>query len=101
MSCTAGKHIILKVQKRTGKEKLSLLFEKKEGSDDVGALEDDWEAEEDTGVWQSFKGALGMKGADKVAANSTINVFTVASGHMYERLQKIMILSVIKNTKSR
>ncbi len=31
----------------------------------------------------------------------TINVFTVASGHMYERLQKIMILSVIKNTKSR
>ena len=33
-------------------------------------------------------------------ANSTLNVFTVASGHMHERLQKIMILSVIKNTKS-
>ncbi|GAX78494.1 hypothetical protein CEUSTIGMA_g5933.t1 [Chlamydomonas eustigma] len=30
-----------------------------------------------------------------------INVFTVASGHMYERLQKIMFLSVVKNTKSR
>jgi len=30
-----------------------------------------------------------------------INVFTVASGHMYERLQKIMVLSVLKNTKSR
>ena len=28
-----------------------------------------------------------------------INVFTVASGHMYERLQKIMFLSVVKNTK--
>ena len=28
----------------------------------------------------------------------TINVFTIASGHMYERLQKIMILSVIKRT---
>ncbi len=31
----------------------------------------------------------------------TINVFTVASGHMYERLQKIMILSVLNHTKSR
>jgi UDP-glucose:glycoprotein glucosyltransferase len=31
----------------------------------------------------------------------TIHVFTIASGHMYERLQKIMILSVIKRTKSR
>lgn len=30
-----------------------------------------------------------------------VNVMTVASGHMYERLQKIMFLSVIKNTKSR
>ena len=29
----------------------------------------------------------------------TIHIFTVASGHMYERLQKIMILSVIKNTR--
>jgi hypothetical protein len=30
-----------------------------------------------------------------------INVFTVASGHMYERLQKIMILSVLNHTQSR
>ena len=28
-----------------------------------------------------------------------MHVFTIASGHMYERLQKIMILSVIRNTK--
>lgn len=27
-----------------------------------------------------------------------VHVFTVASGHMYERLQKIMILSVLRNT---
>lgn len=33
--------------------------------------------------------------------DDVINVFTVASGHMYERLQKIMLLSVLKNTKSR
>lgn len=30
---------------------------------------------------------------------NTIHIFTVASGHMYERLQKIMILSVIRNTR--
>ena len=29
----------------------------------------------------------------------TIHIFTVASGHMYERLQKIMVLSMIRNTK--
>lgn len=29
----------------------------------------------------------------------TIHIFSVASGHMYERLQKIMILSVIRNTR--
>lgn len=29
-----------------------------------------------------------------------VNIFTVASGHMYERLQKIMILSVLRNTRS-
>jgi hypothetical protein len=46
-----------------------------------------------------------LPAADVVTAKKkeygTINVFTVASGHMYERLQKIMILSVIKNTKSK
>jgi UDP-glucose:glycoprotein glucosyltransferase len=31
--------------------------------------------------------------------DEVINVLTVASGHMYERLQKIMFLSVINNTK--
>ena len=30
---------------------------------------------------------------------NTIHIFSVASGHMYERLQKIMILSVIRNTR--
>ena len=28
-----------------------------------------------------------------------VHIFTIASGHMYERLQKIMILSVLRNTK--
>lgn len=45
--------------------------------------------------------APAVPGSAKSYPNSTINVFTVASGHMYERLQKIMILSVLRHTKSR
>lgn len=69
----AGKHLVLKVQKRAGKEAESLLPADAE--------------------------AAASKGGKK--KYTTINVFTVASGHMYERLQKIMILSVIKNTKAK
>lgn len=72
----AGKHLTLKVQKRPGKESESLLPAADKAADGKGS-----------------------KGAKK--NYGTINVFTVASGHMYERLQKIMILSVIKNTKSK
>lgn len=41
-----------------------------------------------------------LRPGDQVAeGKEPLNIFTIASGHMYERLQKIMILSVIKNTK--
>lgn len=33
-------------------------------------------------------------------ANDTIHVFSLASGHLYERFLKIMMLSVVKNTQS-
>lgn len=33
-------------------------------------------------------------------AHADINIFSVASGHLYERMLNIMILSVLKNTKS-
>lgn len=32
--------------------------------------------------------------------NAEINIFSVASGHLYERFLRIMILSVMKQTKS-
>jgi hypothetical protein len=67
-----GKHLVLKVQKRPGQELQSLL---------------------------PAANATAAAAAAATKDYGTINVFTVASGHMYERLQKIMILSVIKNTK--
>ncbi|KAF8062716.1 hypothetical protein HT031_004046 [Scenedesmus sp. PABB004] len=77
----SGKHLSLKVQKRPGREAESLL------------------------PAAPAPGAAAFDAPDSSAAavpsGDVINIFTVASGHMYERLQKIMILSVIKNTKSR
>ncbi|KAJ3135593.1 hypothetical protein HK100_002475 [Physocladia obscura] len=35
-----------------------------------------------------------------VPSNTTINIFSVASGHLYERFMGIMMLSVMRNTKS-
>lgn len=39
-------------------------------------------------------------GEEQEAQDETINVFSVASGHLYERFLRIMMLSVLKNTKS-
>lgn len=38
--------------------------------------------------------------AEIVAQGATIHVFTLASGHLYERLMRIMILSVLSHTSS-
>jgi hypothetical protein len=37
---------------------------------------------------------------NKTNNGNTLNIFSVASGHLYERFLRIMILSVIKNTQS-
>ena len=37
----------------------------------------------------------------KMAPNERIHVFSLASGHLYERFLRIMILSVVKNTQSK
>jgi len=67
---------------------------------------------EEGGIWDSLKSALGggheeEKRDDdvpKAAMNSTtsddvINVFSLASGHLYERLMRIMMLSVLRTTE--
>ncbi|XP_024372023.1 UDP-glucose:glycoprotein glucosyltransferase isoform X2 [Physcomitrium patens] len=46
------------------------------------------------------KGAkrIGSDGGKVIREGETINIFSVASGHLYERFLKIMMLSVMKNT---
>lgn len=39
-------------------------------------------------------------GSPDKSSDETINIFSVASGHLYERFLRIMMLTVLKNTKS-
>jgi UDP-glucose:glycoprotein glucosyltransferase len=34
------------------------------------------------------------------ASNETVHVFSLASGHLYERFLRIMMLSVVNNTRA-
>lgn len=36
----------------------------------------------------------------KMGKNETINIFSLASGHLYERFIKIMMMSVVKRTSN-
>ncbi|XP_013193155.2 UDP-glucose:glycoprotein glucosyltransferase isoform X2 [Amyelois transitella] len=78
-------HVIkLRVQKRPDKQHVELLAE---GDDNSG------------GIWNSIASSFGG-GEEQEVQDETINVFSVASGHLYERFLRIMMLSVLKNTKS-
>ena len=52
-------------------------------------------------IWDSFSfgGATPPATKSDDTTDDTINIFSVASGHLYERLLRIMMLSVLKNTK--
>lgn len=41
-----------------------------------------------------------VSGSSDKTTDETINIFSVASGHLYERFLRIMMLSVLKHTKS-
>ncbi|KAE9555965.1 hypothetical protein FO519_000821 [Halicephalobus sp. NKZ332] len=80
-----GRTIRVMVSKRVGKEEESLLMETKDGGQ---------EGEEDSSLWSSLGSALKTG-----ETHDVINIFSLASGHLYERFLRIMILSVVKNTK--
>uniref|UniRef100_A0A8D3E204 UDP-glucose ceramide glucosyltransferase-like 1 n=1 Tax=Scophthalmus maximus TaxID=52904 RepID=A0A8D3E204_SCOMX len=59
--------------------------------------------ENDTGFWKSLTRGLtggGKMEEPKLEKDDVINIFSVASGHLYERFLRIMMLSVLKNTKT-
>uniref|UniRef100_A0A4X2L323 UDP-glucose ceramide glucosyltransferase-like 1 n=1 Tax=Vombatus ursinus TaxID=29139 RepID=A0A4X2L323_VOMUR len=59
--------------------------------------------ENESGFWESLKwGFTGGQKTEEVKPDKddVINIFSVASGHLYERFLRIMMLSVLKNTKT-
>lgn len=79
-------HVIrLRVSKKSDKQHMDLLTE----ADDKNS----------GGIWNSIASSFGG-GEDSDVDDETINVFSVASGHLYERFIRIMMLSVLKHTKS-
>lgn len=76
-------HVLkLRVAKKPGKQHLDLLAE-----DDA-----------QPGLWNSITSTFG--GRKEEEEEERINIFSLASGHLYERFLRIMMLSVIKHTSS-
>jgi len=70
---------------------------KQPGMEDKNLLADE---EEEGGLWDSISSSFsgGTKEEDK---DEVLNIFSVASGHLYERFLRIMMLSVLKNTQTK
>ncbi|KAK7090839.1 UDP-glucose:glycoprotein glucosyltransferase 1-like isoform X2 [Littorina saxatilis] len=85
MTSFKSKIVRVKVAKKPGKQQENLL------------QDDD---DESHGLWDSISNSFsGTKGEED--AEDTINIFSVASGHLYERFLRIMMLSVLKHTQSK
>ncbi|XP_060085960.1 UDP-glucose:glycoprotein glucosyltransferase 1-like [Ylistrum balloti] len=56
--------------------------------------------DQERGIWESISSTLTGDKAEE-DDDKTLNIFSLASGHMYERLMRIMMMSVLKNTKSK
>ncbi|XP_022095271.1 UDP-glucose:glycoprotein glucosyltransferase 1-like isoform X2 [Acanthaster planci] len=89
MDSFKSKIIKIKVNKKPGKEDESLLSDSQTDKRVAG------------GIWDSLSSLTGSGGKEGDSdQDKTLNIFSIASGHLYERFLRIMMLSVLKNTKS-
>ncbi|CAN7053976.1 unnamed protein product [Brassica rapa subsp. trilocularis] len=101
-----GKVVHLEVVKKKGKEHEKLLVPT-DGDDGVQQNNErlswnsnflKWASGFVGGRQQSMKEVAKKENEKGGRHGKTINIFSIASGHLYERFLKIMILSVLKNT---
>lgn len=89
-----------------------LMVAKRPGMEGESLLEDDEDPEQvprsavsakgkkgEKGLWDKFSNKF-FNGKEEVPEDETIHVFSLATGHLYERLLRIMMLSVKRHTKS-
>lgn len=78
-------HIIkVKVNKKPGKQYEELLYDGSESSS----------------IWNTITSTFSSDKSDADEDDHKINIFSLASGHLYERLLRIMMLSVLKHTST-
>ncbi|KAJ1991680.1 killer toxin resistant protein [Coemansia spiralis] len=104
-----GATIFPLVSKRPGKENEDVLEDadnstkpKKSSSSKAATQKEKADSASGSGLWGKLKDSIG-RGTGLVPSDDSrphFDVFAVASGHLYERLMSIMILSVLNNTKS-
>ncbi|XP_062204872.1 UDP-glucose:glycoprotein glucosyltransferase-like isoform X2 [Phragmites australis] len=101
-----GKLMHIEVQKKKGKEREELLsaaddhhFQEKMDSKGWNNNLLKWASSFISGDASSKKKADNIMDLKDARQGETINIFSVASGHLYERFLKIMILSVLKKTQ--
>ena len=81
---------------------IKVYVARKAGKENEKLLEDSDDSSTGSGsIWDSFSFGGSSAPAAKIdeITDDTINIFSVASGHLYERLLRIMMISVLKNTK--
>ena len=99
----SGRLLRLRLRKRPGMEKEDVLSGDGAADDQAGAA--------GGSLWSKTKSFLGGKPAaarahagDELVPvgedNGRIHIFSVASGHLYERFLKIMVLSVLRHTQT-
>ncbi|KAJ8350264.1 hypothetical protein SKAU_G00253940 [Synaphobranchus kaupii] len=88
-----SKIIKVRVQKRADKLKEDLLSDGAENNGLWGSI---------ARVWNSVERSLTGGGSDEGQSKKedVLNIFSLASGHLYERFLRIMMLSVLKHTKT-
>eukprot|EP00667_Euglena_gracilis_P000196 EG_transcript_196 len=99
-----GEYLYLKVTRREGMESAELLAE----DEPVEEAAPPAEPPPADGVWGKFSSLLGKgreppakRPAAPRAGEPTLNIFSLASGHLYERLLKVMIHTVTNYTAAR
>jgi len=85
-----SKVIRVKVSKKADKINESLLEDK--------------DSEKESSIWESIASKFSGSASDLVEnkdQENVLNIFSLASGHLYERLMRIMMLTVLKNTQAK
>jgi UDP-glucose:glycoprotein glucosyltransferase len=92
-----GSTVFLRIDKKKGMEKEDVLSEESNKTKE--------ENNDSDKIWGKLKKKLGMNNDDNNNENNKkpaekINIFSVASGHLYERLLSVMTLGVMKHTQT-